>query len=231
MDYYTVDGPYAEDDLLTVFSTSPVNDGYFEILAASITNGVCELPNSQVPPYFAYNFWVQTVRSNGVNSAWTASNPEPFGTTNSACLPFLDDRRQLKDNLTFLLRAAGNNGAFAFTVNEGTEGWYLPPVFTWPTNYVYADFYDWTFIESQYSFAIDDLLPLHQNYFYRNFLFDSTKLDSDGFLNTGCTESNLVSITNYPTYYFNAASFIAATNPVVPSLFRSSRNVLFSELS
>jgi hypothetical protein len=36
-------------------------------------------------------------------------------------------------------------------------------------------------------------------------------------LNTGAFETDPISVTNYPTYYFDTASFITAANPAVPA--------------
>jgi hypothetical protein len=212
-DIYNTEDPYDEEDLLYNFPYTPMSDGYFEMPAAGITNGVCQLPDAQVPPYIAFNFWVQTVRSNGVDSAWTASNPSANQYYYVASKAFVDVRRQIKDNLIFLLRAADQNGPFAFWVNEGSEDWSGSSVFTWANNYAYADFYN----NFNNVYTVDEFRPLQDNYFYRNFLFDPNNLTSDGFLNTGAFETDPISVTNYPTYYFDTASFITAANPAVPA--------------
>ena len=138
VDFFAITGWYGEESTFSSLN-SPLSDGYFEIPASSITNGICQLPDSQVPPFFYYALWVQTVRSNGVASGWEnlATGGNPVANT-----PFVDVRQQLKDNLRFLLRGAADYSPFAFTVNEGSAGWYLPPAFAWPfNNYIYSGFY------------------------------------------------------------------------------------------
>lgn len=211
VDWPVLSSPYADNDSLANINSEPINDGYFEIPAADITNGVCELPVSQIPEFWTYNFWVQTVCSNGAYSAWTASNPS-LSPAYSVNEPFLDARRQIKDNLIFLLRA-GLYQPFGFTVDGTSEGDGYPS-FAWPENYVYADFYG-------ASSQPNPFRPLYDNFFYHNFLFDQTNLNSSGFPNTGCYIEQIYGavlyITNHPQYYFDAASFVTSTNPAVPA--------------
>jgi hypothetical protein len=195
---------YSEYDLIDGLN-SPLTDGIFEISATNITNGVFVLPDSQAPPFFVNDFWVQTVRSNGVASTWW--HAQDYAVNN----PLVDARSQLKDNLRFLLRSATELGPFAFQVQGST--------FSQPTNCAYADFY---------SGGFDELRPVHDNVFYRNFVFDQNNLNPDGFLNTGCfwggyfigyNYSSYLYITNFPTYFFNPVDFLTTTNPTVPASF------------
>jgi len=222
LDFAAVDSWYAEDD--TIYDmVSPLPDGYFEIPASSVTNGICELPDSQVPPFFAYTLWAQTVRSNGIASGWANLT----GYNLVANTPFIDARQQLKDNLRFLLRAATDDSPFAFAVNEGSDDWYLPAAFACPyANYAYSGFYGQGSGEDAGYFNV--MHPIHANCFYRNFVFDPDNLDATGLLNTGCSgggnyiditgEYNLpcLNITNFPTYYFNLAGYLT-NNVAIPA--------------
>jgi hypothetical protein len=196
---------YWEQDLISNYP-SPLGDGYFEIPVAQMSNGVFMLSDSQSSPFFLNDFWIQTVLSNGLASAWSVSSGR------AASEPFVDARSQMKDNLRFVLRAATELGPFAFGV--------IDRVHNQPTNCAYAGFYSGDFD------SFDALRPIHDNCFYRNFVFDENNLAPDGFLNTGCfyggdnigyNYSSFLFCTNYPTYYFDPSDFLIATNPTVPS--------------
>jgi hypothetical protein len=193
------------------FPPGPANN--FVISATNVVNGICPLPTSQIAPFGTYKFWVQTVRSNGVDSGWTG----PIYAENDR---LVDARNQLKDNLRFILRSAPDEEPFGFTA-EGYYSFYVQVFRTWPANYVYAGFYSHFFTGSGFSPEIfDSLEPVEDNYFYRNFVFDVNNLASDGSLDTGCyfkfNNGNLY-IPNYPEYYLNLAGIMAETNPVVAS--------------
>ena len=229
-------GPYAEDGT-SFFITSPLADGYFEIPVSEISNGVCQLPYSQIPPFYEYQLGLQTVRSNGVASGW-----QPLGSDNFVAPPpfantsFVDARQQLKDNLRFILRAAGENCPFAFSVNEGLDDWYLPPAFAWPlNNYVYSGFYG---EGGEYFGGGNNLLqPIHANCFYRNFVFDQNNFETNGLVKTGCSGGGsytltvggfpislpCLDITNFPAYYFNVAGYLTNNAPIPSSQLASSQ--------
>ncbi len=219
VDFAAIAGWYGEEDPIRGL-LSPLNDGYFQIPVSSITNGICQLPDSQVPPYFDYVLWVQTVRSNGIASGWEQlSALNPYGS--DANTPFVDARQQLKDNLRFLLRAASDNSPFAFSVSPE----YDVPFYAWPyDNYVYSGFYGEG--GAYFGGSFNELHPIHANCFYRNFVFDQNNLNGAGLLNTGCYGGNsynaggfylpCLTITNFPTYYFNLAGYLT-NNVEIPS--------------
>jgi Alpha/beta hydrolase of unknown function (DUF900) len=216
---------------------SPLADGYFNIPAVNITNGICQIPDSEAPPFYADSFSVQTVRSNGVASGWATVNS--YSQT-LASTPFIDARRQLKDNLQFLLRGA-NGVPVTFQVVGNS---FSAPNYTWASNYVYSGFFasgdgELYNYSGVYSFQFSWLRPINDNFLYKNFVFNSSTLSPNGLLDTGCSSDNgyaigsdetgpftyyvadPIIITNFPDYYFNWASFVAnaATNAsaTVPS--------------
>lgn len=233
LDGNAMSSDYTSDYSFYENTPSPVNDDYFEIPASSITNGICVLPDSQLPPYFAYNLCIQTVRSNGVASGWAQPSVPGDWFFTAASTPFVDARSQLKDNLRFLLRSATSYSPFAFQVYiDGYSSF-----FTWPNNYVFADCY-YSGIANYYDefdefpiWQFNDFRPINDNCFYRNFLFDQTQLAANGFLDTGCYQATSyyvqsngynhsefsISITNLPSYYFDLAGYFSMTNPSVPT--------------
>ncbi len=157
------------------FPNDPLADGSFEIPIAEVTNGICEIPTSEVTPFFPYQFQVVAIFSNGTASGILLNGMSDFySATALAEVPFIDQRRHMKDNLQFLLRAADDVGSFAF---DSTQ---------WPTNHVCADFYDEGSGESR-SYP-DPVEPIENNLFYKNFVFDSDNLTNEygaAFVNTG----------------------------------------------
>ena len=208
------------------FATDPLADGFFEIPAANITNGVCQIPSSDVTPLFAYQFEIQTVRSNGVSSGFTQCGvSNNYSLPAVASVPFIDARRQLKDNLQFLLRAGDDTQPIVF------QGWDSQT-----TNQVCADFYGSVYVGSP---AADPLEPLEDNIFFKNFIFDPDNMvNVDGFpwLGTGIQyngygNGSLTYINELPNpgieYYFDINNFVSETNFVVPASVLSSNSATY----
>ena len=199
--------------------------GYFDIPVAAITNGIAQIPPSQAYSFSDDQYALSAVESNGIMSA-------PSGYINYYNFVFVDGRAQLKDNLRFLLRAAGGDGPFE--VNNTTQ----------PTNYVYSGFYD----SSAY---FDPLSPFENNYFYRNFDFDINNLVSSNYFSSYNSPDPYYSVlvgipsgvyfdinynpdfyrdvyTGNLTYGLNYASFISTNSIVAPSSWNASQaNWLF----
>jgi hypothetical protein len=230
-DYPAIRSPYDEADNLGSVVYPPLTNGYFAIPASSVTNGVCQILAPQASPYFNFSMWAQTERSNGISSAFSPLGNDALG-GGAASVPFIDARRQLKDNLIFLLRAATDNSPFAFSLDSNGE------VFAWPytldeTNYIFAGFYSEGWGNDYGSF--NEFLPIHANCFYKNFVFDPSNLNPDGSLNTGCSGGGgyasywgnglpCLNISNYPTNYFNLAAFLTNNAPIPPSQIASSHS-------
>ncbi len=209
---------YVADDVISTFT-----NGFFEIPAADVTNGICQLPDDQTAPYFLEEFAAQIIRSNGVTSAWSSYN-WPY---KAASLPFVDLRSQIKDNLGFLLRAAAQRRPFIFY--SGSYNFIFSP----PTNCVYAGVYAAASSSSQIP-GFNFFKPVSDNCIYRNFVFDQNHLDPSGFLNTGIYPSlahyyqPAVSVTNFPAYYFDVPDFLTGANTTVPSSFLTAAQTRWS---
>ncbi len=181
-------------------------NGYFEIPASSITNGIAQIPASQAYAYGRYNFKVQTICSNGAStvSEWLGS---PV-----AINAFVDGRVQLKQNLIFLLRAASDTGPFE--VNGTLQ----------PVNCVISGFYN-------SNLGFDPLRPFENNYFNRNFVLDPNNLYTTDNLSLFYVigmpigtyygdfydDYNSDLYLNNPTYSSGFSSCITTNNPVAPS--------------
>jgi hypothetical protein len=154
------------------------------IPATQFTNGVAVLSDSQAPPYWS-------------GDSFQLLSPEfPAGVSGNAVftapafqfanVPFVDGTAQMKQNIRFLLRAAGSS-AFSYTITlAGSE--YSPAFFSYPTDYVYSGLY-YTFAQgldypSEESLP-DYFAPFEDNYFFGNFIFDSSLVDIHGNLETG----------------------------------------------
>jgi hypothetical protein len=124
-------------------------DGYFDIPAAIITNGIVPIPAAQVYSFGEYTFTVQFIESNGVTSMMGYGEGSDYDN-----YVFLDGRAQLKDNLRFKLRAASDNAQFE-----------IYPTLE-PTNYVYAAF----------AKASGQFQPFSDNNHFRNLLYNANNL-------------------------------------------------------
>ena len=213
---------YRQFELMSDLWIEP-DSGGFDIPASKITNGICELDDSNISPYFIYEIWVQTVRSNGAASDWVCAGSGAYST------PFVDARRQLKDNLQFKLRA-GYESPYGFGVSSqdtyydfynGRPYWYNYSDIKWSQTYVASGFFC-TIDESP---SFDGLRPVYENVFLKNLVFDPTRIDSNGFLTTGCHDNPIpfpyndwphLFVTNYPDFYFDPTDFLINTNAVVP---------------
>jgi hypothetical protein len=188
----------------------------------AITNGICSLPDSQVPPFFQYNFYLQTIRSNNLASGWTELEYK------SSAL-FVDARSQLKDNLRFILRDTGPAAPFAFADEGGVGTYGSGETYSFPLNHAFASCYSSGGMDySYFNVTFDPLRPVFDNCCYRNFIFDQSELETNGLLDTsvnydgfgdefiGYNYGSLLCITNTLTYFFDLASYLASTNPTVP---------------
>ncbi len=179
------------------YPNTPVRVTNFDISISNFTNGLCPLPNNtpsgdgnyrQNPNYG----WVaQAVGTNGLGltaNVWLGedyTSPQDGYRNCWLAPPFFDGRAQLKQNLIFQLRAAVADRPFQYTeiwTNYGNEQY---PVSS-PATYAYAGYYYfWQFNSGEYEPFLDSFLPFEENYFDRNFVFDTSRLDSNGRTTTG----------------------------------------------
>jgi pimeloyl-ACP methyl ester carboxylesterase len=201
----TRDDYYAEIDNELFGANEIPNNTNFNIPIINFTNGVCILPNNITPPdvqgYSFYIWFGQAIgtNGNGLSAATELSTGSTFpadGNQNSwFVLPYFDGRVQLKQNLIFQLRAATMDDVFHFSDADAGGGF---PI-TYPATYVYSSFYSFTKYDSEdgpyYAPIMDAFLPFENNYLFKNFVFDSSKLDSGGHTTTGV-------MGNYSQVYF-----------------------------
>ena len=170
------------------YGSEPVNPT-FDIPVSDPAQGQYLIPawSSQVAEAWQSSYAVVQA----VNTSGNISAPSPFNPFSSslAVPPFFDGRAQLKQNLIFLLRSATVDSPFNYLeVNTNTSVLYT---FTNPRNYAFAGFYpldeaaaDAPFYDESVG-NFDAYWPFESNYRYRNFVFSSTNLDSNGRITTG----------------------------------------------
>jgi len=163
---------------------------------SSFTNGIGFIPNITPTNNGDAYFWVgQAVGADGSLSAasFLADDFNNYSSevNNSITSPFYDGRRQLKDNLIFLLRAASATEPVNIYENY-TNGYYT--VITNPLTYAYSSYYSIDGSAGNYYADFDSTLPFENNYLYKNYVYASTELSSIGKLLTGVQTS----ISYYP---------------------------------
>lgn len=184
--------------------------GTFTVPLSAISNGLYQLPaawEGSADSYGNYRWWVQTINTSGVTNDPTSLQALSYLITGySWPRPFYDGRVQLKQNLTFLLQTANEDGPFQFTETTTNNSQYT---FVNPANYAYAGLYrsdSLSLSEGVYGF-FDALLPFEDNYQYRNFVLSfspNQDVGSNGELTTGAGQNpggSLV-LLDPPTYQF-----------------------------
>ncbi len=178
VDQYSVSYPevvaYAQDQ--QVFPTSSFDFMYDNFIPASqFTNGIAVLSDTQDIPFAGIcydNLTFQTAGNKLAGEAFTATSGSFFDN-----IPFIDGTVEMKDNIRFLLRAAGL-APFAYVASNTAS-------ISYPNNYVYSSLY-YPYESGPYYYTSPDCFaPFQDNYFYRNFVFNSTLLDTNGNLQTG----------------------------------------------
>jgi hypothetical protein len=162
----------------------------------NFSNGMCALPNwTNTNNYDGYEWVGRIVDSNGNWGAASYVGAQAFTSVANnypnyqMAPPFYDGRVELKQNLIFQLRAALIDRPFRFTAitTNGSELWLFH---TAPTNCAYAGFYNtWAFSSPpEYETDLEPEQPFGENAFYRNFVFDESLLNTNGFLTTGIND-------------------------------------------
>lgn len=143
-----------------------------------------------------------------------------------ARIPFIDGTEQLKENLAFQLEAADKIGAFSFYVDGANQA------VSFPQNYAYAGYYfPLDFGIPQYNYAfLHPFKPFEDNYFYRNFVYAFTNLNSDGSLKSGAFYSDGVQIPNTTLFSFPEYNFVSTgnTNLLAPQLSATTNQWLYT---
>jgi hypothetical protein len=182
-----------------------------------------ELDNSD--PAFE-DWYVQTVNANGDVSNPTQAASQQWYYGGQYPPPFLDGRQQLAQNVNFILRAADVSPLYYGYVITFDYPNSLGYTYMYPQNYSYAGLYDVTDIGNVFNYSgpyLDKFRPFIENYFFRNFVFGTTNIDSSsGMLTTGLTTYNLYgfdfpTFLSGPTYVFLQET----TNTFIPALLDS----------
>ena len=213
-------------------------DTSLDVPVSEITNGLYELPASwnATPVIDGYGdsfyiWWMATIDTNGATNGSAIisdNNGEYYGygnyndagnndnndyasgqTSSWTEPPYFDGREQMKQNLTFLLRAGLNSLPFQFNelASNGSQQGYL---FNFPTNYAYAGYYEFTYASGYVPWAqVGVFLPFGENYLYKNFAFDLSDMSSFGLLNSFTNNFNHngdgpEGLNAAPTYQFQA---------------------------
>lgn len=218
----------------------------FEIPATALQSGYCELPPWLVPPYGSYRLEVESVAENGcvVQCRPLDGFEQGIWEWSTGVVPFLDGRRQIKQNAEFQLRAA--EGCSRWPLGDGWETNIVPfAVRQWNNfggeagsysesaspEYVVAGFHHlqavdgggWGWAGS--ALTLDPFRPFEQNWFYANFLYAGPPWGTSGW-NCGdiyCTPNAVPYVwseqkytVDNPAFRFSVNAFIQAggTNPV-----------------
>ena len=200
-------GDYSSDDNLNI----PV---------AALTNGIYELPTSITgDPTDAYGtnlyqWQVQLVDESGATNPPENLAYNYFSAVGNFGLvaPYVDGRIQLKQNLAFLLRAGLPNAQFQYQEESSIYN----DLYTNPVDYAYSGF-NQTPSFNAYANVFDPLTPFENNYFFRNFVFSLSDVDSSGRMATGIgddSEGNgeFTLTINVPPVYQFQSSMISGTN-------------------
>jgi hypothetical protein len=183
-----------EDDFASLYNVIATN---YDIPIGNFTNGLCPLPNNKMQgagDNYSEHIWIgQAVGTNGLGLTavvgLSGDYASPLDDYQSGWLvtPFFDGRAQLKQNLIFQLRAATMDDFFHFSDVYPADRENFPVAYL--TNYVCSGYYGFFVYGSgddiAYTPILDTLLPVENNYLFKNFVFDSSRLDSNGRTTTG----------------------------------------------
>jgi len=138
----------------------------FYLPASQFTNGMALLSDEQAPPYTQLNYYgFVPVLPGNLSGSVLSAGPALYNPLN---VPFLDGTACLKQNVRFLLRGACWD-PFAYALTSGSYG-YSP-------DYVSSSVYS--------ASGVDHLIPFEDNYFFANFIFNSSLVQANGTLGTG----------------------------------------------
>jgi pimeloyl-ACP methyl ester carboxylesterase len=196
------------------------------------TNGEYAIPASLMPLFGTYGNSISCRAIGADGTAGPASTvfqvniQFPAETEIWGRIPFMDGREQLKENLAFQLEAADELGSFGFYV-DGAEG-----AVNFPQNYAFANYYfPLDFGSSQYNYAfLDPFKPFEDNYFYRNFVYAFTNLNSNGSLASGAFFDSSVQIPYQTLFSFDEYDYVATgnTNLLAPQMSATANQWLYS---
>ncbi len=192
---------------VTRFNSYSLATNVFTLSRANFTNNVAQISQEQVSTNISDSYWVQTIAGNGTVGQFLYA-----GSTYKQSIRFYDGREQLKQNLSFLLRAANTEEAFYFELISTGQMDYR--YHSNPATYAYAGIYNGS--------ALAEFRPFLENNNYRNFVFDLNHLNDNGRLTNGGFSSgylgNYFTLTNAgATYRFQAPTNVITIPGVLSS--------------
>ena len=167
---------------------TPSSLGSFDVPISSITNGVLAIPDAWTPGFPAADqYLVQAIDSLGQISRVINVG---YGITT----PFFDGREQLKDNLAFMVRAAGANSNFWFLTRpySGSLGLYGST-----KDYAYVDYYN-SPLGGTYAHPWE-YRPFYLNYALSNFVYNRSNI-CDHWI-ADCEFAQLMTGVQFPVFY------------------------------
>ena len=140
------------------------------IPATQFTNGIAILSDAQAPPYALTEFSLLPELQGGVSGNQAETSPVFLN------VPFIDGTAQMKQNIRFLLRAAGGEWPFASDYMSFGSDHVVSSLY-----YIYEQ----DPLDSQNGGPPNHFEPFEDNYYYLNFVFDTDFIDTSGNLDTG----------------------------------------------
>ena len=163
---------YAGDQGWYAYFPDSIADGSFDVPIGSFTNGIYQIPVSQLSEWCAYYFQLQPIGSDGRGGVINA----PVFARN---VPFVDGSAVLKDNLSFILRAG----------ETGDPNAYDPALVDFEANNNYAAVSPYVQHMDISPDWVTEVAAFNDNWFMRNWEYDG---DFDYFFDSD----------NGNTYYF-----------------------------
>jgi hypothetical protein len=207
---------YKSDYSLGSLTLSPTN----------FVTGVARLP--AMDDYHGDDTLSQCLDSNGNFGAEFLITPhlaeEEHDPSNTGVLDFIDARVHMKENLTFLLRAATVSRAFSYALGtypdisqtSAPETWFARPAS--PAAYEYYGFH---YFSSNLNYSnLQESRPVRENYLWRNFAYSPVDFDPGiGWTNGAWTEDqwSCLRLVSSPHYWFAGG----VSNPVPAALHYS----------
>jgi hypothetical protein len=228
-DFFNVETYLQPESDFTPSSTTNIID---VPVSSFSTNGEYIIPASLMPLFGTYGSFIscRALGSDGsagaASTIFIANNYFLAESEIQARVPFLDGTEQLKENLAFQLEAADKLGSFSFNVDGANQA------VSFPQNYAYAGYYfPLDFGSPQYDYALlNPFKPFEDNYFYRNFVYAFTNLNSDGSLTSDPFYSGGIVIEPEVPFSFDEYGYVSTgnTNLLAPQLSATNSQWLYS---
>jgi len=198
-------------------------------VSAFTPNGEYALPASLLPPYGDYSSYSMTCRALGANGSfgpgsnvWQAPAVIEAESAVVAQIPFVDGTEPLKENLVFQLESADEKNPFSFSVSGACAS------VAFQKKYAWAGFY---FSPDELPIAcLNPFQPFEDNYFYRNFVYAATNVNSAGALASGASYAGGVQIPNDTLFSFPEYDYVTTggTNDLQPQLSATNNQWIYT---